>query len=71
MFLQSNCLSFLFTISTFGGIEAVLFSFFRSTVIYVIPLVPCLMYAVYFGGFLIQFLIEKMGMMGAIPPPYG
>ncbi|KAJ4822548.1 hypothetical protein Tsubulata_050090 [Turnera subulata] len=43
----------------------------RSTMLYVIPLVPCLTYSVYFGGFLVQFLIEKMGMMGAIPPPYG
>lgn len=45
--------------------------FFRSTIIYVIPLVPCLLYAVYFGGFLIPFIIEKMGMMGSVPPPYG
>jgi hypothetical protein len=36
-----------------------------------IPLIPCLIYSVYFGGFLAQFLIEKMGMMGAVPPPYG
>ncbi|XVF02740.1 hypothetical protein REPUB_Repub04eG0200100 [Reevesia pubescens] len=43
----------------------------RSTVFYVIPLIPCLTYSVYFGGFLIQFLIEKMGMMGSLPPPYG
>ncbi|GLT48038.1 hypothetical protein SLA2020_216800 [Shorea laevis] len=44
---------------------------FRSAVFYVLPLIPCLTYSVYFGGFLVQFLIEKMGMMGAIPPPYG
>ncbi|KAK4760488.1 hypothetical protein SAY87_005381 [Trapa incisa] len=43
----------------------------RSTIIFVIPLVPCLTYTVYYGGFLLQFLIEKMGMMGSIPPPYG
>ncbi|XP_031386767.1 endoplasmic reticulum metallopeptidase 1 isoform X2 [Punica granatum] len=43
----------------------------RSTIIYVIPLLPCLTYAVYFGGLLIQFLIEKMGMMGSVPSPYG
>ncbi|XP_062157148.1 uncharacterized protein LOC133864743 isoform X2 [Alnus glutinosa] len=43
----------------------------RSTVFYMIPLIPCLIYSVYFGGFLAQFLIEKMGMMGAVPPPYG
>ncbi|XP_021899641.1 endoplasmic reticulum metallopeptidase 1, partial [Carica papaya] len=42
-----------------------------SAIFYVMPLVPCLLYAVYFGGFLIQFFIEKMGMMGAVPPPYG
>ncbi|KAK4597650.1 hypothetical protein RGQ29_015254 [Quercus rubra] len=43
----------------------------RSTVIYIIPLIPCLTYGVYFGGFLVQFVIEKMGMVGAVPPPYG
>ncbi|KAE8732073.1 NADH-ubiquinone oxidoreductase 11 kDa subunit [Hibiscus syriacus] len=43
----------------------------RSTVFYVIPLIPCLTYSVYFGGFLVQFFIEKMGMMGSLPPPYG
>ncbi|KAM7251325.1 hypothetical protein ACFE04_023208 [Oxalis oulophora] len=43
----------------------------RSTFSYIIPLVPYLTYSVYFGGFFIQFLIEKMGMIGAIPPPYG
>ncbi|XP_022131778.1 endoplasmic reticulum metallopeptidase 1 [Momordica charantia] len=43
----------------------------RSTLFYVLPMVPYLAYAVYFGGFLAQFLIEKMGMMGSIPPPYG
>ncbi|KAJ8759086.1 hypothetical protein K2173_003324 [Erythroxylum novogranatense] len=42
-----------------------------STFFYVIPLVPCLAYTTDFGGFLVQFLIEKMGMMGAVPPPYG
>ncbi|XVF85249.1 hypothetical protein PTKIN_Ptkin17bG0102700 [Pterospermum kingtungense] len=43
----------------------------RSTVFYVIPLIPCLTYSVYFGGFLVQFFIERMGMMGSLPPPYG
>ncbi|KAJ7957577.1 Endoplasmic reticulum metallopeptidase 1 [Quillaja saponaria] len=43
----------------------------RSTVFYLIPLIPCLAYSVYFGGFVLQFLIEKMGMMGAVPHPYG
>jgi len=38
---------------------------------YILPLVPCLAYSVYFGGFLVQFLIEKMGMMGSLPLPYG
>ncbi|KAI4343381.1 hypothetical protein L6164_010736 [Bauhinia variegata] len=42
-----------------------------STMFYITPLVPCLLYSVYFGGFLAQFLIEKMGMMGSLPPPYG
>ncbi|WCJ38750.1 Zn-dependent exopeptidases superfamily protein [Euphorbia peplus] len=43
----------------------------RSAAIYIIVLIPTLVYSVYFGGFLVQFLIEKMGMMGAVPPPYG
>ncbi|CAJ1935659.1 unnamed protein product [Sphenostylis stenocarpa] len=42
-----------------------------STMFYILPLVPCLAYSVYFGGFLAQFLIEKMGMMGSLPLPYG
>uniref|UniRef100_A0A1S4DNR7 Uncharacterized protein n=1 Tax=Nicotiana tabacum TaxID=4097 RepID=A0A1S4DNR7_TOBAC len=44
---------------------------FRSTACYVIPLIPCLMYTVYFGGFLVAFVIEKMGMTGSLPPPFG
>ncbi|KAG6651302.1 hypothetical protein I3843_06G095700 [Carya illinoinensis] len=44
---------------------------FRSTVFYMIPLIPFLTYSVYFAGFLAQFLIERMGMMGAVPPPFG
>lgn len=43
----------------------------RSTAGYVIPLLPCLAYSVYFGGFLVVFVIEKMGMTGSHPPPYG
>ncbi|CAI0381132.1 unnamed protein product [Linum tenue] len=43
----------------------------RSKISYIIPLVPYLIYGVYFGAFLIQFLIEKTGMVGAVPPPYG
>ncbi|KAL5198256.1 hypothetical protein ABZP36_001768 [Zizania latifolia] len=38
---------------------------------YVAPMIPCLLYCLYYGGFLIQFLIEKMGMMGSLPKPYG
>ncbi|XP_039132919.1 uncharacterized protein LOC120269985 isoform X3 [Dioscorea cayenensis subsp. rotundata] len=44
---------------------------FKSLTAYVVPLIPCLTYLIYFGGFLVQFLIEKMGMMGSLPPPYG
>ncbi|KAG6759134.1 hypothetical protein POTOM_035602 [Populus tomentosa] len=33
----------------------------RPAVFYVIPLIPCLTYSAYFSGFVIQFLIEKMG----------
>ncbi|CAM0905642.1 unnamed protein product [Alopecurus aequalis] len=43
----------------------------RSLFGYVIPMIPCLLYCVYYGGFLIQFLIEKMGMMGSLPKPFG
>ncbi|KMT07478.1 hypothetical protein BVRB_6g150960 isoform A [Beta vulgaris subsp. vulgaris] len=43
----------------------------RSVVVYTFPLLPCLTYSVHFGGFVTQFLIEKMGMMGSLPPPYG
>ncbi|KAL6983889.1 hypothetical protein U1Q18_017261 [Sarracenia purpurea var. burkii] len=43
----------------------------RSIACYVILLIPVLTYSVYFGGFVVQFLIEKMGMIGSLPPPYG
>ncbi|KAL8550695.1 hypothetical protein ACS0TY_009194 [Phlomoides rotata] len=43
----------------------------RSTACYVVALIPCLTYSVYFGGFLAVFLIEKMGMTGSHPPPHG
>ncbi|KAJ4732978.1 Endoplasmic reticulum metallopeptidase 1 [Rhynchospora pubera] len=43
----------------------------RSLAGYVVPLIPCLVYSVYYGGFLTQFVIEKMGMMGSLPQPYG
>ncbi|XXG50237.1 hypothetical protein AAC387_Pa02g4285 [Persea americana] len=43
----------------------------KSVAGYVIILVPCLTFSVYFGGILSQFLIEKMGMMGSLPHPYG
>ncbi|XP_068664506.1 uncharacterized protein [Aristolochia californica] len=43
----------------------------KSVAGYVIPLIPCLTYSVYFGGICVQFLIEKIGMMGSLPQPYG
>ncbi|XP_042501185.1 endoplasmic reticulum metallopeptidase 1 isoform X2 [Macadamia integrifolia] len=43
----------------------------KSVAAYVTPLVPYLVYCVCFFGFLVQFLIEKMGMMGSLPHPYG
>ncbi|CAN6197533.1 unnamed protein product [Urochloa humidicola] len=43
----------------------------KSLVAYVVPMIPCLLYCLYYGGFLIQFVIEKMGMMGSLPKPYG
>ncbi|KAJ4884161.1 Zn-dependent exopeptidases superfamily protein [Raphanus sativus] len=42
----------------------------KSPMFYVTALVPCLVYSVYFGGFLVLFLIEKTGMIG-VPPPFG
>ncbi|CAF2187120.1 endoplasmic reticulum metallopeptidase 1 [Brassica rapa] len=42
----------------------------KSPMFYVIAMVPCLLYSVYFGGFLALFLIEKTGMIG-VPPPFG
>ncbi|KAF3526616.1 hypothetical protein F2Q69_00050770 [Brassica cretica] len=42
----------------------------KSPMFYVIALAPCLLYSVYFGGFLALFLIEKTGMIG-VPPPFG
>lgn len=44
---------------------------YRSLAGYVVPLIPSLVYSVYYGGFLAQFVIEKMGMMGSLPQPYG
>lgn len=69
-FVASACMlpswiSYCLSVKSFGRRS------FRSTIFYLLPLVPCLAYAVYFGGFLAQFLIEKMGMMGSLPLPYG
>ncbi|XP_020229778.1 endoplasmic reticulum metallopeptidase 1 isoform X1 [Cajanus cajan] len=58
-------ISFCLSVKSFGQRSL------RSTMFYILPLVPCLAYSVYFGGILAQFLIEKMGMMGSLPPPYG
>lgn len=57
--------SFSLSIKSFGRHSL------RSAACYIIPILPCILYVVYFGGVLIQFLIEKMGMMGSLPPPYG
>ncbi|CAD5163629.1 unnamed protein product [Musa acuminata subsp. malaccensis] len=43
----------------------------KSLAGYVVPMIPCVLYSVYYSGFLVQFLIEKMGMMGSLPQPYG
>lgn len=43
----------------------------RSAACFVVPSLPLLLHSVYFSGFLAQFLIEKMGMMGSLPPPHG
>ncbi|XP_078441652.1 Zn-dependent exopeptidases superfamily protein [Wolffia australiana] len=43
---------------------------FRSWTSYVMPLMPNTLYSVYFGIFLVQFVIEKMGFSGSLHP-YG
>nr|XP_043638114.1 endoplasmic reticulum metallopeptidase 1 isoform X2 [Erigeron canadensis] len=43
----------------------------RSAALLVVPSIPCFLHSVYFTGFLVQFLIEKMGMMGSLPLPHG
>ncbi|KAK9934393.1 hypothetical protein M0R45_021539 [Rubus argutus] len=58
-------ISYCFSVKFFGRQSL------RSTLFYMLPMLPCLAYSVYFGGFLVQFLVEKLGMMGALPPPYG
>ncbi|CAL0306366.1 unnamed protein product [Lupinus luteus] len=58
-------ISFCLSVKSFGRLSL------RTIMSYILPLIPCLAYAVYFGGFLSQFVIEKMGMMGSLPPPYG
>ncbi|KAK9091262.1 hypothetical protein Sjap_024439 [Stephania japonica] len=47
------------------------FEFYRSIIGYALLMIPSLIYSVYFGGFLVQFLIEKMGMMGSLPQSRG
>ncbi|GMH01502.1 hypothetical protein Nepgr_003341 [Nepenthes gracilis] len=47
------------------------FQSLRSVACYILALLPCLTYSVHFGGILVQFVIEKMGMIGSVPPPYG
>uniref|UniRef100_A0A5B6ZB01 Putative endoplasmic reticulum metallopeptidase 1 n=1 Tax=Davidia involucrata TaxID=16924 RepID=A0A5B6ZB01_DAVIN len=65
MFMLPAWISFCLSIKSFGRQS------YGSTAGYVIPLIPYLTYSVYFGGFLTLFMIEKMGMMGSLPPPYG
>ncbi|CAI9093219.1 OLC1v1028664C2 [Oldenlandia corymbosa var. corymbosa] len=65
VFMLPAWMSFCLSAKSFGH-ESL-----RSLACYVIPLLPCLMYSVYFGGFLVAFLIEKLGMTGSLPPPYG
>lgn len=64
-FMLPAWISFCLSVKFFGHQSL------RSAACYVVPLIPCLLHAVYFSGFLVQFLIEKMGMMGSLPPPYG
>lgn len=65
VFMLPAWISYRLSVKTFGNQSL------RSTASYVVPLVPCVMYSVYFGGFLAIFIIEKMGMTGSNPPPYG
>ncbi|KAK4423941.1 60S ribosomal protein L17-2 [Sesamum alatum] len=64
-FMLPSWISFRLSVKFFGHQSL------RSTACYVVPLVPCLIYSIYFGGFFAVFLIEKMGMSGTHPPPYG
>lgn len=43
----------------------------KSLLGYIIPLILPIAFSLYFGGVCIQFLIEKMGMFGTVPEPYG
>ncbi|XP_028772181.1 endoplasmic reticulum metallopeptidase 1 [Neltuma alba] len=64
-FMLPAWISFCLSVKSYGRQSL------RSTMFYMIPLVPCLAYSVYFGGFFSEFVIEKMGMMGALPLPWG
>ncbi|KAH0875113.1 hypothetical protein HID58_072475 [Brassica napus] len=57
-------IAFCFSVKSFD------YDSIKSPMFYVIALAPCLLYSVYFGGFLALFLIEKTGMIG-VPPPFG
>ncbi|KAK9116619.1 hypothetical protein Sjap_015566 [Stephania japonica] len=51
----------------FGELLDCMRSLLWSIIGYALLMIPSLIYSVYFGGFLVQFLIEKMGMMGSLP----
>eukprot|EP01018_Ginkgo_biloba_P014095 Gb_29425 [translate_table: standard] len=43
----------------------------KSLLGYTIPLIVPITFSIYFGGVFMQFLIEKTGMFGSVPQPYG
>ncbi|KAL4573836.1 hypothetical protein LXL04_020655 [Taraxacum kok-saghyz] len=42
-----------------------------SAASFLLPTLPVMLHSVYFSVFLVQFIIEKMGMMGSLPLPHG
>ncbi|KAM7487151.1 hypothetical protein LguiB_024635 [Lonicera macranthoides] len=64
-FMLPAWFSFCMSVKSFGRQSL------RSAACFVIPLMPWLVYSIYFCAILAQFLIEKMGMTGSLPPPYG
>ncbi|GLJ16155.1 hypothetical protein SUGI_0269560 [Cryptomeria japonica] len=65
VFLILSWPMFCFCVQIFGRQSV------KSLLGYAIPLIVPIAFSVYFGGVCLQFLIEKMGMFGSVPQPYG